>query len=44
MAADPALTQIVPVADKRDLDVPSEESGSPQKLPKISSICFGSDA
>ena len=41
MAADPALTQIVPATDKRDLAVPSEESGSPQKLPKISSICFG---
>ena len=40
MAADPASTQIVPVVDKRDLDVPSEESGSPQKVPKISSICF----
>ena len=41
MTADPALTQIVPATDKRHLAVPSEDSGSPQKLPKVSSICFG---
>ena len=41
MAADTDPTQIVPVADKRELEVPPEESGPPQKLPKVSSICFG---
>ena len=40
-AANPIYTQMVPVAHKRDLEVPSEESESPQKLPNISSICLG---
>ena len=30
-----------PVSDKRELAAPAEESGSPQKTPKISSICLG---
>ena len=41
MANDLSPTQIVPVADKRDLEAPAEESGTPQKAPKISSICLG---
>lgn len=41
MTADPVATQVAPAMDKRELAVPSDESGSPQKQPKISSICFG---
>ena len=33
--------QAVPVVDKRNLESPADESGTPQKVPNISSICLG---
>ena len=39
-STDTSMTQ-EPTQDKRELPGPVEESGSPKKNPKTSSICFG---
>ena len=41
MAPESASIRSMPASDKRELAAPAGESSSPQKTPKISSICFG---